>query len=402
MGRGSQARRAPLPRDGVGRRAGAAGGVHGPAAVPGVSRQTAPAREPLRPGAREEHRRRGRVVGRGRAGVLRIAAAPRQRPSRPRPGDRRADPEGGERPAPVPEERGPRIPHPRAVRGVPLGRRGAAHSPRDPDRQPPRRCALHSRRAVGRSAPARQRPVARDPQGLARPRQYRAGCGARRGDDPLGRPRRGPGSPRRPARRRSGCHRVVRRDPQPPRFAHRALPAGRAAHPGSSPAAGRRPRAPARRGGRAAAQPPQPHRRVPAGTVHCGHGRVGLGEVHARHRHLVPRAGPPFLPRQGAPGGPRPDRRARPDRQGDRRRPEPHRPDAPLEPRDLHRAVHADPRAVHLPSGIEAARLRAGPVLVQREGRALRGVPRGRTGEGRDALPPRRVRPVRSLQGTAL
>ena len=77
-------------------------------------------------------------------------------------------------------------------------------------------------------------------------------------------------------------------------------------------------------------------------------------------------------------------------------------PIAPLQPGDLHRAVHADPRAVHLPAGIEDPGLRAGPVLVQREGRALRGVPRGRTGEGRDALPPRRVRPVRSLQGAAL
>ncbi len=52
--------------------------------------------------------------------------------------------------------------------------------------------------------------------------------------------------------------------------------------------------------------------------------------------------------------------------------------------------------------GSQGARLPAGPLLVQREGRSLRGVPGRRHDQDRDALPPRRVRPVRGVQGRAL
>jgi excinuclease ABC subunit A len=48
---------------------------------------------------------------------------------------------------------------------------------------------------------------------------------------------------------------------------------------------------------------------------------------------------------------------------------------AALEPRDLHGAVHADPRDVRAGQGVARARLRAGALLVQREGRPLRGLP---------------------------
>ncbi len=50
----------------------------------------------------------------------------------------------------------------------------------------------------------------------------------------------------------------------------------------------------------------------------------------------------------------------------------------------------------------QGARLHAGALLVQRQGRALRGVPRRRDDQDRDALPARRVRAVRGLQGQAL
>ncbi len=43
-----------------------------------------------------------------------------------------------------------------------------------------------------------------------------------------------------------------------------------------------------------------------------------------------------------------------------------------------------------------------GPLLVQRQGRPLRGVPGRRAGEDRDALPARRVRHLRGVQGQAL
>ena len=53
-------------------------------------------------------------------------------------------------------------------------------------------------------------------------------------------------------------------------------------------------------------------------------------------------------------------------------------------------------------AGGEDPRLPAGPLLVQREGRPLRGVPGRRHDQDRDALPPRRVRAVRGVQGRAL
>src|SRR5947208_1418191 len=74
----------------------------------------------------------------------------------------------------------------------------------------------------------------------------------------------------------------------------------------------------------------------------------------------------------------------------------------PVTPGDVHGAVHADPRAVHLPARIQDPRLRARAVFLQREGRAVRGVPGRRPGEGRDALSPRRVRPLRGVQGATL
>ena len=72
------------------------------------------------------------------------------------------------------------------------------------------------------------------------------------------------------------------------------------------------------------------------------------------------------------------------------------------QPRDLYRRVHADPRMVRRPARGQGARLRAGPLLVQRQGRALRGLPGRRRHQDRDALPARRLRHLRCLQGQAL
>ena len=58
-------------------------------------------------------------------------------------------------------------------------------------------------------------------------------------------------------------------------------------------------------------------------------------------------------------------------------------------------AFTPDPRLVHGSSGGQGARLRAGPLLVQREGRALRGVPGRRRDQDRDALPARCLRDLR-------
>ncbi len=52
--------------------------------------------------------------------------------------------------------------------------------------------------------------------------------------------------------------------------------------------------------------------------------------------------------------------------------------------------------------GSQGARLRARPLPLQRQGRALRGLPGRRRDQDRDALPARRLRHLRRLQGQAL
>ena len=129
----------------------------------------------------------------------------------------------------------PQLPQPQPIRRVALGRRGAAHPPGDPDRLGPDRRALRARRAVDRTAPARQPPPDRDAAHPARPRQHAHRRRARRGDDP----RRRLGRRHRPAR---GRRRRTRR-------ALRTALASCSTTPGrspatTSPAAGRSPRRP--------------------------------------------------------------------------------------------------------------------------------------------------------------
>ena len=95
-------------------------------------------------------------------------------------------------------------------------------------------------------------------------------------------------------------------------------------------------------------------------------------------------------------------RRAAARRQGDRHRPGADRAHAALEPGDVHGRVHAHPRSVRGPARVEGARLQAGALLVQRQGRALRGVPGRRHHPHRDALPARRLRRVRGVRRPAL
>ena len=84
-------------------------------------------------------------------------------------------------------------------------------------------------------------------------------------------------------------------------------------------------------------------------------------------------------------------------RQGDRHRPEADRPHAALEPGHVHRPVHAHPRALLADARGEGARLQAGPLLLQRPRRPLRDLQGRRHDQDRDALPARRLRPVRDL-----
>ena len=141
---------------------------------------------------------------------------------------------------------------------------------------------------------------------------------------------------------------------------------------------------------------------IPLGHLHLRHRRVGRRQVDARHRHALQGRGAAAERRAGAPCPVRHDRGARASRQGHRHRPVADRPHAALEPGDLYRRLHADPRLVRRPAGGEGARLQAGPLLLQRQGRALRGLPGRRRHQDRDALPARRLRHLRRLQGQAL
>ena len=102
------------------------------------------------------------------------------------------------------------------------------------------------------------------------------------------------------------------------------------------------------------------------------------------------------------PGLHTPHRGHRAPRQGHQHRPVADRPHAAVEPGHLHRRVRPHPQALRPDPGGEDPRLPAGPVLVQRQGRTLRGVRRRRHDQDRDALPAGRLRPVRGVQGRAL
>ena len=157
-----------------------------------------------------------------------------------------------------------------------------------------------------------------------------------------------------------------------------------------------------RRARRGRAQPQVDRRRVPGREVHRRHRRLRLGEVDARQRDRLQGARQPAQPPAGEAGRARRRRGDRVLRQGDRDRPAADRPHAALEPGDVHRSVHPHPRAVLAHARSEGARLQARALLVQRQGRALRDLQGRRPDQDRDALPARRLRAVRDVQGQAL
>ena len=130
--------------------------------------------------------------------------------------------------------------------------------------------------------------------------------------------------------------------------------------------------------------------------------RLRLGQVDARQRRAVQGRGQPPAPRAQAPGRASRDPRPRPARQDHPGRPVADRAHAALEPGDLHGPVRRDPRPVLEDAGGARARLQAGPLQLQRQGRALRGLPRRRADQDRDALPARRLRAVRTVPRQAL
>ena len=130
-----------------------------------------------------------------------------------------------------------------------------------------------------------------------------------------------------------------------PGLAHRAIPHRREVHrDAGAPAVQRAPHAESHQ--RARQQPEERHRRNPARPVHRRHRRLGRRQVHAAGRHALSRGRPTAERRERGPCPARPARGARAPRQGDRHRPVADRPHAALQPGDLYRRVHADPRVV--------------------------------------------------------
>ena len=184
------------------------------------------------------------------------------------------------------------------------------------------------------------------------------------------------------------------------RFADRPVPLRDAADRG----AGQAPQAVGLRRDRRgdAAQPQERRRQDPARRADCGDRRVGLGQVDAGQRGALQGGREPAQPGADAAGRAQADRGPRAARQGHQRRPVADRADAAVQPGDVHRAVRPDPRPVLQDAGGAGARLQAGALLVQREGRPLRGLPRRRADQDRDALPAGRLRAVRAVPRQAL
>ena len=112
----------------------------------------------------------------------------------------------------------------------------------------------------------------------------------------------------------------------------------------------------------------------PLGVFTAVTGVSGLRQVHAGQRHPLHLAGQADLQRPHRPGPAHQDHRPRARRQGHPRRPVADRPHPAVQPGDLHRRLRPRPQALRLHPGGQDARLPPGPVLVQRQGRSLRGV----------------------------
>ena len=142
---------------------------------------------------------------------------------------------------------------------------------------------------------------------------------------------------------------------------------------------------------------------IPLGVLTCVTGVSGSGKSSLINEVLYKTLA---AEKNRAHGPPRQERRHRGPRergQGHMHRPEPHRPARRGgNPATLYGRLQRHTRALLHHQRRQAARLRPRQVQLQRQGRPLRGLLRRRPHQDRDALPARRLRPLRRLQGQAL
>ena len=122
--------------------------------------------------------------------------------------------------------------------------------------------------------------------------------------------------------------------------------------------------------------------RFPLGCFVGVTGVSGSGKSSLVARHALPGAGPAAHGRRATAGRARRASRAGACRQGGRHRPVADRPHAALEPGDLHRRLHPDPRLVHGPARIQGARLQ-GPGASASTSRAAAARPARATASSR-------------------
>ena len=152
--------------------------------------------------------------------------------------------------------------------------------------------ALRARRAVHRSASARQPEAHRNPGAAAGPRQHADRRRARPGHHRARRLGRRHRSGRRGARRHDRAQRHLQRSVDATRIHHRRLSFRQGEHRGAGDPAPDRPQAAADRGRRARTQPARDRRGVPARRAHVGDRRVGFGQVDAWSTTSWPRCWP--------------------------------------------------------------------------------------------------------------